>query len=489
MQRTKEIGLRKVIGARRSQLIVQFLGESLLLSFLALPLAITLFEIIQPVFVAYLGKLPGPASISSYSHSIWNYPFLLKYLLGTTLFVGIFSGIYPALFLSAFQPLQVLKGSLRTGRKRRLGSKIMIVLQFTLSIIFIAFAGIAKDQFKHLIKADFGYNKDRIAAIRLHGETRSKLELMKTEFSRNPGVLSVTASANLPILWFSQSPAMLPGADKEEALTVEAYGIDYNFIELLEMQITQGRSFSQDYGDDNSFILNETAAQKLQWEDPLGKQLTIGDKTGTVIGVVKDFLFADIEFGIPPAVLYLEPENLNFLLVKFSPSTDFPDLHQRLETQWDAIAPGLSFDCLTLEGRFQDMFGFVNKLAGFFNLIGIAAVFFSCLGLLGLASYMVERRTKEIGIRKVLGASLARVIWTIIKEYILLVAIANILGLAIIYLGWKSVLQTGLLFMTDISAATYAFVIFISLFTAIIAVTSQTLKAAMANPVEALRYE
>lgn len=488
MHRMKEIGMRKVIGARRSQLIMQFLGESLLLSFLALPAAVILYELIHPIFSAYIGS-PVLGIVTTVSNSIWNYPFLLKYLLIAAVLTGIFSGIYPAFFLSSFQPVQVLKGSLHSGKKKRRGSKIMIVFQFSLSIIFITFAGILKNQFDHLLKADLGYSRDRIAVLEVSGEARSNLKLIKTEISRHPDVISVSASANLPGIWSSKRPARPPGVNEDEALTVEAYGVDYDFIEALDMRIMQGRSFSRDYEDSSNFIINETAAKRFQWENPVGKQLTVGEQTGTVIGVVKDFLFADIGFSLPPAVLYLEPENLNFLLTKFSSSDSFNSIREQLKEQMQIIAPDLPFNCYTLADYFHDMLRVLNSLAWFLNIIGIAAVLFSCLGLLGLASYMVERRTKEIGIRKILGASLTRVIWVLIKEFIILVAVANIIALLLVYFGWNRILQTGLLFMTNISAGTYLFAVFVSLLSAAIAVTSQTLKAARTNPADSLRYE
>ena len=258
---------------------------------------------------------------------------------------------------------------------------------------------------------------------------------------------------------------------------------------MLDIEIIKGRSFSREFNDDNSLIINEAAASKLQWDNPLGKRLTLEDKTGTVIGVAKDFVFGDIGFEMESAILFLERENLNYMLLEFSSTTNFKSLREKLEKQWSDIAPNLPFDCVTLDQYFQNTLGMMNKLAGFFNLIGIIAIFFSSLGLFGLTSYMIERRTKEIGIRKVLGASLNRVFWTITREFLILVAVANLVGLSIIYLAWDRLLQTGLLFITGIGPEIYLSVISITLFIAIIAVALQTFKAALADPVDALKYE
>jgi len=489
MHRTKEIGLRKVVGARRTQLIVQFLGESLLLSFIAIPVAILLYEIIHPIFYSYMGNFALVSFTPQVSNSIWNYPFLLQYLVVAAILTGIFSGLYPAFFLSGFQPLQVLKESYQPRGKKKRGSKVMIVFQFAFSVIFIASAGILKHQFGNLWEADMGYNRERVAVIQLGKEDRNKLEVLKTEISRHPDVVQVSAAGNVPIVWEPEQPVRLPDVPEDEALTMQAYGIDYGFIEALEMQIKQGRSFSKDFADRDNFILSETAVQKLGWENSLGKQLTVGDQTGTVIGVVKDFLFADIGFEIPPAVLYLEQENLNIMLVKFSSLDRFPDLREFMKAQWQGLMPDRPFECQTLTEFSENIFGLLTKIADFMNMIGLTAVLFSSLGLLGLATYLVERRTKEIGIRKVLGASSMNIMWKISKEFLILVGVANVISLGLVYFGWQKVLQTGLVFFTNVNAGTYVFALLVTVFTAFLAVASQTLKAAWANPVESLRYE
>jgi putative ABC transport system permease protein len=279
------------------------------------------------------------------------------------------------------------------------------------------------------------------------------------------------------------------GASEEEALTMEAFGVDYNFVETLEMKVIRGRSFSKEYEDANSFIISETAAEKLNSENPVGEHLTVGEQSGVVIGVVKDFLFGDVGFGIPPAVLFLEQDNLNYMLIKFSSKDSFPEISEALKQQWLLHAPNLPFDCDTLNNHFGRFFDLLSNMAGFLNVIGILAVFFSCLGLLGLASFMVERRTKEIGIRKILGASFIQINWTFTKEFVFLVVIANVIALVLVYLGWNRVLQTGLLFLEKISFRTYGFAVFISLFMALSAVTSQIMKTVLANPVKSLRQE
>lgn len=489
MHRTKEIGFRKVVGAKRSQLIFQFLGESLLLSFIAIPAAILLYEIIHPIFYSYMGNFVLASFAPQVSNSIWNYPFLLQYLVIAAILTGIFSGLYPAFFLSSFQPLEVLKESFKTGRKKKRGSKVMIVFQFSLSVIFIASAGILRNQFEHIWEADMGYNREHVAVIQLGGEALNKLEVLKTEISRHPDVVQISASGKLPLVWESAKLVRFLDKSEDEAFTMEAYGVDYGFIEALEMEIKAGRSFSKEFADKQSFVLSETAVQKLEWKNPLGKQLIVGDQTGTVIGIVKDFLFADIGFNIPPAVLYLEQKDLDVLLVKFSSSDRFSDLREFMKAQWQSLMPDFPFECMTLTEYSENIFGLLTKIANFLSMIGLTAVLFSSLGLLGLATYLVERRTKEIGIRKVLGATSMNIMWKMSKEFLILVVIANVFSLGLVYFGWQKVLQTGLVFFTNVSAGTYIIALLITLFTAFLAVASQTLKAAWANPAESLKYE
>jgi putative ABC transport system permease protein len=489
MYRIKEIGIRKVTGASKLQLIIQFLGESILTSFIALPIAIYLFDILNPIFTLYIGAPSFTSPVSHSSFSLLQYPFIFKYLVVNTLLIGIISGIYPAIILSNFHPIQALAGNKQIGKKRKIGSKAMIILQFTLSIVFIAFAGILRNQFDHLIISDFGFNRNNIAAIQVSELNQAKHELLKTEIMQNPDVISVSASGQIPIFWLSQQSVLLQGHNKDNAIKTNAYGVDNNFIEFIDLKLLHGNSLSNYKGNENNFVINETAIRKFNLDNPIGQQLKLGKKNGTVVGVVKDYVFGDIEFGMDPAILYYDPSHLNYILVKYYPTTSFKSIHEFLKNKQRSIFPDIPFNCVSLEDYFLDSLGILKKTSLFLTLLGIVAVFFSCLGLFGLTSYIVERKTKEIGIRKVLGITLSGIVWTILKEFITLVIIANILGLSIIYLSWNNILQSGLMFMTAVKPGTYFFVFFISLFTAIAAVISQTLKAALANPIESLRYE
>jgi putative ABC transport system permease protein len=489
LYRAKEIGLRKVIGAKRSQLIMQFLGESLLLSFLALPVAILFYELLHPLLATYMGTLGTDGFTTQLSNSVFNYPYLLKYMVAAAVLAGLFSGIYPAFFLSSFPTLHVLKGRFRFGTKKKRGSKTLIVVQFAFAVIFIAAASIIKFQFGQLLRADLGFNRQQIAVVRIPEDQASDLELLQTKLRNHTEVVHVSAAAGLPVVWENPQPVRSPDTPEEEAVTMHAYGVDYEFIESLQISLEAGRSFSRKQGDSDSLILSETAVNNLKWENPLGKPLTVGDRTGTVVGVVKDYLFADIGFRIPPTVLFLEEQNLNYLLLRYSSSTGFPDLKNVIATQWASVFPDIPMQCRTLVDYFNDFFQLLGRLANFLNTVGIVAILLSSLGLLGLATYMVEQRTKEIGIRKALGASSITILWKLLREYLFLVALANVVSLGLIYFGWSKVMQTGLLFITNINAGTYIYAFGLTLLTAVVAISSQTLKAALANPADSLRYE
>ena len=489
MHRAREIGMRKVIGANRRQLVLQFLGESLLLAFLALPAAVLLYEMMHPVFYSYMSDFSLVAYTSGLSNSIWNYPFLLKYMVAAAVVSGLLSGLYPAMVLSSLQPLSVLSGKITGRRTKKRGSKVLIVFQFSLAVLFIAAASIIQNQSGRFMQADLGFSRERLAVIPLTPEAHPKLELLRTKVANHALAERVTASAQLPFVWENLRPVRPSEVPEEEAVPMHAYGVDYGFLQAMEIPLLKGRDFSRSYADRDSFIISETAARRLGWEDPIGRELTVDQKTGTVVGIAEDFLFADIGFSIPPSVLYLESKEPNVLLVKYPPGASFPDLQAHIKAQWSSIFPDLPFECRTLEDTYDLMFRLLGKLAGFLTGIGVIAVVFSCLGILGLASYMVERRTKEIGIRKVLGAPVARILWRLMREYLVLVFVADVLALGFLYFAWHKVLQTGLLFVTDIGAGTYAGALSFSLAAAALAVVSKTWKAVRANPAESLRYE
>jgi putative ABC transport system permease protein len=480
--RANEVGMRKVIGAKRLQLIQQFLGESILMSLISLPVAVLFSELARPGLIAIMG---GGIFIAP----IWNFPRVLILTLGVAILTGFFAGSYPAFYVSAFQAVQVLKGRLIKGKKGSLFRKILVVSQFTFSIILILMTIITIKQVHHNLNVDLGFDRTGIIAANISQEAKDKLDILKKELVRNAEIVSVSAAAALPIEWNTEQQVVPEGLDEDDALNMNIYGVDYGFIEMLGIKVRQGRSFSQGFADENSFVINETAVEQLQWENPIGKQLAIGDKKGVVIGVTEDYHFKSIYLSkIAPAVLYLDPEELNFVYIKVSSPDKISGAAEYTKEQWGILVPNSPLEYETLENAFQDM-NSGDKTAEMTGALGLMAIFLSCLGLFGLSSYAVERRIKEIGIRKVLGASVSGIVRMLIKDFMKLVAIANIIAIPAAYFFMYRLIHFVYSYPVNIGAGVFIMCTVLSLFVAFMTVSSQTVKSALLNPAESLRYE
>lgn len=479
--RAGEVGMRKVIGARRSQLIKQFLGESILMAIISLPMAILLSELMRPAFIAIMGEI--------FIVSIWDYPKVLILTFGVTILTGFFAGSYPAFYVSAFDSLQVFKGRFTRGKKGNRFRKILVVSQFAFSIILILMTVITIKQTNHNLLVDLGFDRSGIIAVKMPNQAYGKLELLKKELGKHTDFVSVSASAALPIEWNTKQLVIPEGVDEKDAWNMNTYGVDYGFTEMVGIEVLQGRSFSQNYSDADNFLINEKAVQRLQWKNPLGKQLIMGEKKGLVIGVVKDFHFKSLYLEeLSPAVLYLDQEGLNYLYAKVSSPDKISSGIEHIKKQWSTIVPDLPFEYETLDSAFDDMSS-GDKTAEVTGALGAMAIFLSCLGLYGLSSYSVERRTKEIGIRKVLGASVTGIVKMLIKDFMKLVLIANVIAIPIAYLFMNRLIQFIYSYPTSIGAGIFILCLISSLLVAFLTVSSQTIKSALMNPAESLKYE
>jgi putative ABC transport system permease protein len=479
MHRTKEIGMRKVVGARRIQLIKQFLGESVIISVISIPLAIGLYYLLEPFFRAYVNP--------EVNLSLWKYPLLCLFLLGGIVLMGLFAGCYPAFFLSSFRPVHVLKGNVQVDRKGGFFRKILVVSQFVLSILMIVFTVGISQQLDFLVKMDPGFNRERVITVTVPPEAREKLDLLKKELTQYPDIRMVSAASYLPVNWSPRNQVIPEGYDKNEAWTIQTYGVDFDFIELLELEILQGRSFSRVYNDSVSLILNETAKRQLQWDNPIGKEIRLEGKRGLVIGVARDFLFDDAHWKIGPAILHLE-EDLGYLFVKTSdvPVSGVVDF---IREKWKILHPEIPFTYSTLDTRFESKYRYIKGMYAVFGAIGIFAIFISCLGLVAVAFYTVEKRTKEIGVRKVLGASVPEIIRLLLFGFLKMVIMANIIAWPLTYVLLKRFLDWAWAYTTDISIMIFIVTGLLTLFFAALSVVYQTVKVSLSNPTEALRYE
>jgi len=479
--RAHEVGIRKVVGADRLQMIKQFLGESILMALISLPAAVLLYELLRPVFGAYLGSI--------FNISVLESPQVLILVLGVTILTGLFAGSYPAFYLSSFKPVQVFNRRLMTGKKGSRFRKILVVVQFTFSIILILMTAITIKQSRHNLHIDLGFDRKNIVAVSIAEGARGKLDILKNELVRHRDIESVSAAAALPVEWSTERKVLPEGFIEEDAINMNAYGIDYGFTEMLDIPLVQGRTFSREYTDADSFIINETAAKLLLWEDPLGKRLAMGDRYGTIIGVAGDFHFKALFMEkISPTVLYLAPNELNFMLIEYSTPESLSGVNEYIKERLSAVAPELPFESVTVENAFSDVFE-GDKTEEMTGMLGALGILLSCLGLFGLSSYSVERRLKEIGIRKVLGASSSGIVRMLTRDFMKLVALANLIGLPIAYFMMRALTRFLYSYPIEIGAGLFVLTVAMTLALAFLTVSSQTLKSALANPVESLKYE
>jgi len=479
--RANEVGVRKVIGANRFHLIKQFLGESLIMSLISLPIAIILFQFSQPLFLTHLDDFADL--------SLWNSPNVLLLVFVVTILTGIIAGSYPAFYLSAFKPIKVLKGNIQNRKEKGRLRKALVIVQFSFSIILILMTIVSIKQSNHNANLSLGFDRNNIIAVEMTGKAKDNLEIMKKELMRHNDVLYVSASAAIPIDWEIPKRILPEGAGEDESVKMEVYDTDYGFIELLGIDILNGRSFTQSFNDEANFIINETAAKQFGLENPIGKRIKIEENTGTVVGVAKDYHFSSLYFeALKPAILNINKENLNFMLVKCSNENSIAGVVDFIKTEWQAINLDLPFEQITLNQFFEDSNSGDNT-ASMTGFIGTLAILLSCLGLFGLSTFAVERKIKEIGIRKVLGASISGIIKMLISKFLLLVVIANIIALPLAYFLMNMMIQ--FLYAYPISIGLEIFIVtsVITITVAFITTASQTFKAAVSNPINALRYE
>jgi len=483
--RAKEVGLRKVLGAERSRLIRQFLGESLALSLVALPAAVALIELFLPAFNALTGK---ELRIDYFGNSV-----VFLGLIGILLFVGILSGTYPAFFLSAFRPAAVLKGRLRAGAGSALFRKVLVVVQFSISIVLIAGTIIITNQLDFIRDKKLGFNKEHVVVMPvMRSGIGQNFETFKRELLQNPGIQSVTGSTSAPSFIPTRSVFIPEGAGEGGRLILRNVLLDYDFIQTFGMEIKEGRDFSRDFATDKkeAFIVNEAAVKEFGWESAVGKKLIdLEGPRGYVIGVVKNFHFRSKHQSIEPLVLSLLPSSryVYFISVKINPS-NIRDTLSFLKNKWKKFSPGWPFEYFFMDDNYDRLYKSEERLRHIFLTFTFLGIFIACLGLFGLAAFTAEQRTKEIGIRKVLGASVPNILILLSKEFAKWVLLANIIAWPIAYFAMNRWLQN---FAYRISIEWWMFLLaaVLVLVIALCTVGFQAAKAALANPAESLRYE
>ncbi len=481
--RAREVGLRKVVGAGRPQLIRQFFGESILMAALALMIALCLVEILLPLFNTLSGKqLP----------SAWrNNPALLLGFIGLALVTGISSGIYPALFLSSFQPIRILKGTMRSSGANPFFRKVLVIFQFTLSVFLIIGTIVISRQLSYMRNIDLGFNREHIIHLSIHGELHDKYSAIRERFLQNPDVLHVTASMALPTnIQSSPGTPMWEGRPDDAKMEIKADFVDYDYIETFEIPLVEGRSFSREYSTDpeTAFIVNEEAVRRMGLEKPVvGKRFGFWEIDGQIIGVMKDAHFQILHQKIEPLVFKMFPGWLRRMYVKIrsdNVSATLASLHKT----WDEMNLGYPFEFRFLDEDFHNLYESEARLERIFQSFAALAVFIACLGLFGLASFMGEQRTKEIGIRKVLGSSTAGIMALLNQQFLKWIAAANLIAWPVAYFAMQKWLQK-FAYRTNIEIWVFLLSAALGLTVALLTVSVQTLRAARANPVDSLKHE
>lgn len=482
--RAREIGIRKVVGSYRPQLIFQFLGESVLISLLSLLIAVGLMELLLPAF----NTLSGKAIPSVFDTD----PGTLLGWVGISLAVGILAGGYPAFYLSRFRPTEVLKGLFKSSSSGIFLRRSLVVLQFVISTILIAGTLIVNDQLTFIRNKDLGFNKDQVVVLPMRGtDLRRQYESLKRELLTGPDVVNVTATSDL----FGRSggtlvkPFYAEGLAENERLHWPGFAVDHDFLDAMDMEIVTGRGFSRDFATDDSaaFVLNEAGVRALGWDDPIGRQFTQGRQRGVVIGVAKDFNLFSLHRNISPAAMFIQPNWFDYVLVRIRPgqvgvSLDF------LETKWAEFSPQRPFEYTFLDENFEVLYNAEKNLSTLFSYFTILAIFIACLGLLGLTSFSTELRTKEIGIRKVLGATVTKLLALLSKDFVKLVLVANLIAWPMAWYAMSRWLQN-FAYRIDIDWWVFVQAGGLALIVALLTVSAQAIRAAMANPVDSLRYE
>ncbi len=480
-ERLKELGVRKVVGAGKSQLMKQFLMESVITAFIAYPFTLLAYNLVNSFFGSVSPFVPPL--------SFLNNEKIIVASIVISLLTGFVAGIYPAIFLSSFRPIHIFKGVLKKGKAQSRVRKMLVVFQSSISVIFVVLTLTFQDQSEFITNADLGYNRAGVIAIPLSEETQGSYPIVKEQLRNFPGVLNTTASRSTPGNWQTKVNVIPEGIEADNALNVYYYGIDFDFFETMEMQITSGRAFQKDYQEEGNLIINQLFASRLDWDSPIGKTIKIGENTGKVVGVVNDFLFDNTFWPMSPAVFYIENDNLNNMLIKTDNEQNASAITKHVRMLWNNLSPNTPFNNYYLDDYFIRSNGDAFIMPTVLGMFGILAVLYSSLGLLALTTYAVRQRKKEIGIRKVLGASVPVILTMLSKDFLKLVVFANILALPIAYLAANRFLDFAFSIHISVGVGIFVMTTFITLFIAVIATTTQTYKAAQSNPVDSLKYE
>jgi ABC-type antimicrobial peptide transport system permease subunit len=481
VKRAREIGVRKVVGAVRSVLVKQFIGESLMVTSLAVIVSLILLVLLLPVFNQVTRK---EIDLPFNQISFW-----VK-LAGITLITGLISGSYPALFLSSFNPVKVLKGTLKLDTGTTLFRKGLVIFQFTLSVILITATIIVSRQMAYVQSKNLGYDRENLIYVPMNGELIPKYTTFKDEAIGMPGIQSISRITSTPTdIGNSTGGVDWVGKDPNINIQFAQVSVGYDFVKTMKLKVLSGRDYSKAFATDSvGYIVNEAGLKRINYTNPVGKPLTVWGKKGTIIGVIKDFHFNSMHEQIKPLVIrFGEQDKYGSLLIKTQPGKTKEALAS-LETLCKQINPAFPFTYTFSDQEYQRLYQNEQIVTKLSNAFAFLAIFISCLGLLGLAMFTAEQRIKEIGIRKVLGASVGSLFSLLSSEFLVLVIIALFIALPVSWYAMSSWLQ-GFAYRTTMQWWMFALSGVIIILIAMITVSFQAIKAALINPIKSLRSE
>lgn len=488
-KRAKEVGLRKVVGANRRLLSTQFIGESLLTALLAMMLALVIVNVLLPSFSVFSGHDLGLSSLFN--------PVGLLLLLSVFLITGLAAGLYPAFYLSAYKPATILRGELSRGSRGTLIRKGLVVFQFAISAALIICVGVVLKQMRFLQNADLGYQRENILMIPADSVVQANWWEIKQELLKNPNILAVTASKRAPTGRLLDAPGFaveINGELLENPFGMPHNRVEHDFFKTYKMKIVAGRDFSREYPTDEleAVILNETAVRRLGLESPeeaIGLPVYVrGPNTRErIIGVVADFNYESMHNEIIPIITYIRLEEMNTVSLRIRGS-NVQETIAYIQSVWDTFNPGYPINYTFLDERINALYRNEARMMEMFGYFSLLAIFIACLGLFGLASFTTEQRTKEIGVRKVLGASISNIVILLSKEYSKWVLVANIIAWPVAFFIMRNWLNN-FAYKASIGWTIFVLTALVTFLIALLTVSYQSVKAALGDPAHALRYE
>ncbi|MFD3003283.1 ABC transporter permease [Pontibacter toksunensis] len=480
-KRAKEVGVRKAIGANKSALVYQFMTESVLVAFLALFVSVNLAGILLPHFNELTGKFIS-IDLSD--------PTLLLLLIGVAVLTGLVSGSYPAFFLSSFNPAVVLKGTAKLSKRVSVFRKGLVVFQFMLSALLIISTLVVYLQLHYIRTKNIGLDRENLMYVPLEGELQSRYEVVKRELEAIPGVLSVSSANQNPMMvGNSTGNVEWKGKDPNASILFSIMTVDYDFLEAMGITLKEGRDFSRQFGTDTAaFLVNSEAARLMQLQEPVGESLKLwGELSGPIIGVMNDFHSSSMHLAMQPLILVLRPQENNTLFARIAPGSTTAAV-AAVEEVVKRQNPAFPFEYHFLDEDFEMMYKSEAVMGQLTTYFAGVAIFISCLGLFGLALFTAEQRTKEIGIRKVLGASITSIVYMLSKDFLRLVLIANLIALPLSWYLMDNWLND-YAFRTELSWWIFAAAFLSTIVIAMVTLSFHAVKTAVTNPVTSLRTE